>query len=257
MKFLAFSIIFVIFYGIFDWLINKTNFHHKIFDNKLLGKPRKYKFKFTRTVLILIIALFTFILELEKGSLNEKYGKFNYISIIIGAFLSSIYVNFAPLIFSRNPSLRKDNLKGIAKLMYQDVSDDPWDKENLTKENLDFTIGSIRFIDMYSKRLMNTKILNEHKDNFVRRIGAYIGEVIKRKINQDFNWYEIDSVKEYSVNFAGLDSRENQSVLYSQKRDIVISPLSEVFQFLEGHSPYTNLQTYVEEMIKNNSLIQN
>ncbi|TDK55338.1 hypothetical protein E2K98_28635 [Bacillus salipaludis] len=161
------------------------------------------------------------------------------------------------MIFSRNPSLRKDNLKGIAKLMYQDVSDDPWDKENLTKENLDFTIGSIRFIDMYSKRLMNTKILNEHKDNFVRRIGAYIGEVIKRKINQDFNWYEIDSVKEYSVNFAGLDSRENQSVLYSQKRDIVISPLSEVFQFLEGHSPYTNLQTYVEEMIKNNSLIQN
>lgn len=87
MKFLAFSIIFVIFYGIFDWVIKKTNFHLKLFDNKLLGKPRKYKFKFTRTVLILIIALFTFILELEKGSLNEKYGKFNYISIIIGAYI--------------------------------------------------------------------------------------------------------------------------------------------------------------------------
>ena len=81
MKFLEFFIIFVIFYGIFDWVIKKTNFH-----NKLFGKPRKYKIKFTRIVLILIFVLFTFILELEKGSFNEKYGKFNYISIIIGAF---------------------------------------------------------------------------------------------------------------------------------------------------------------------------
>ncbi|MCM2534155.1 hypothetical protein NDK43_19575 [Neobacillus pocheonensis] len=185
--------------------------------------------------------------------MNEKYGKLNYISIIIGAFMSSIYVNFAPLIFSRNPSLRKDNLKGIAKLMYQDVSDDPWDKENLSKKNLDFTIESIRFIDMYSKRLINTNLFKEHKDNFVRRIGAYIGEVIKRKINQDFNWYEMDSVKQYSDNVEGLESRKKQSVLYSEKREIVISPLSVVFQFLEGSSPYTNLQTYVEEMIKNNS----
>jgi len=31
--------------------------------------------------------------------------------------------------------LKKDDLKGIAKLMYRDVSDDSWDKENLTKRN--------------------------------------------------------------------------------------------------------------------------
>ncbi|MDM5284401.1 hypothetical protein ABEI56_15950 [Peribacillus castrilensis] len=36
--------------------------------------------------------------------------------------------------------LIKNDLKGIAKLMYQDVSDDNWDQENLTKRNLVFTI---------------------------------------------------------------------------------------------------------------------
>lgn len=41
--------------------------------------------------------------------------------------------------------------KGIAKLMYQDVSDDNWDQENLTKRNLVFTIESIRYIDAYTK----------------------------------------------------------------------------------------------------------
>jgi hypothetical protein len=36
--------------------------------------------------------------------------------------------------------LIKNDLKDIAKLMYQDVSVDTWDQENLTKRNLDFTI---------------------------------------------------------------------------------------------------------------------
>ncbi|WP_144556101.1 hypothetical protein [Bacillus sp. X1(2014)] len=154
--------------------------------------------------------------------------------------------------------LKKDDLKGIAKLMYQDVSDDSWDKENLTKRYLDFTIESVRFIDMYTKRLMNTEfgteLLNKHFDNLVVRIGAYIGEVIKNNIKQDFYWYESDSVHNYSPNLDGVFSNtKTQSVLYSKKRDIVILPLNVVSQFLKGNSPYSNFLTYVEETIKQNT----
>jgi hypothetical protein len=66
--------------------------------------------------------------------------------------------------------LIKNDLKGIAKLMYQDVSVDTWDQENLTKRNLDFTIESIRYIDAYTKRLSTTQmgreLLKNHFDNF-------------------------------------------------------------------------------------------
>ncbi|MEH7255676.1 hypothetical protein V7111_26580 [Neobacillus niacini] len=61
--------------------------------------------------------------------------------------------------FINKEKLIKDDLKGIAKLMYQDVSEDSWDKENLTKRNLDFTIESVRYIDMYTKGLMNTDLV--------------------------------------------------------------------------------------------------
>ena len=154
--------------------------------------------------------------------------------------------------------LKKDDLKGIAKLMYQDVSDDSWDKENLTKRNLDFTIESIRYIDLYAKRLINTdfgtKLLNNHFDNFVVRIGAYIGEVIKNNINQDFYWYESDSVHNYSPSLdEEFSNSKTQSVLYSKKRDMVILPLNVVSQFLKGNSPYSILLTYVEEAIKQNT----
>jgi hypothetical protein len=161
--------------------------------------------------------------------------------------------------FLRNTKLVKDDLKGIAKLIYHDVSEDVWDKENLTKRNLNFTIDSVRYIDLYVKRLMHTGmgtvLLNEHFDNFVVRIGAYIGEVIKNNIKpQDFNWYEFNSVYNYSSKLDGVyGSIEPLSLLYSKKRDIVILPLFVASQFLEGNSTYPNFLVYVEEMIKQNS----
>ncbi|MEH7444285.1 hypothetical protein V7201_18395 [Bacillus sp. JJ1122] len=154
--------------------------------------------------------------------------------------------------------LIKADLKGIAKLMFQDVSDDSWDKENFTKRNLDFTSESVRYIDMYTKRLMNTdsgtELLNKHLDNFVFRIGAYLGEVIKINLRQDFCWYEFDSVYNYSHTLDGVySSVGSESVLYSKKRDIAILPLTVVSEFLNGNSSYTNFLTYVEEMIKENN----
>jgi hypothetical protein len=158
--------------------------------------------------------------------------------------------------FFKNTKLVKDDLKGIAKLLYLDVSEDAWDKLNLTKRNLNFTIESVRYIDMYVNRLTSTEmgktLLNSHFDHFVYRIGAYLGEVIKSNIKQqDFNWFEYNSVYNYSSKLHEVNgSFEPLSLLYSKKRDLVIFPLFVVLQFLEGKCTYPNFLVYVEEMIK-------
>ena len=95
MKFLTFLIIFSVFYCIFNWIIKKTDFH-----NKLFSKARMHRY--ARIILILIFIFFVFSFEYGKQLLNHKYGNYNYASIIVGAFLSSIYLNFVPLIFRRN-----------------------------------------------------------------------------------------------------------------------------------------------------------
>jgi hypothetical protein len=160
--------------------------------------------------------------------------------------------------FLRGSKLIKDDLKGIAKLIYEDVSDNAWDKENLTKRNLDFTVDSVRYIDIYVKKLMNTEIgtslLHVHFENFVERIGAYIGEVIKNNIRHDFNWYEFNSVNNYSYQLDGkYKSIQPYTLLYSKERDATIFPLHVVSQFLKNDPSYPNLLVYVEEMIKQNS----
>ncbi|WP_033541235.1 hypothetical protein [Planococcus sp. CAU13] len=157
--------------------------------------------------------------------------------------------------FLYRTKLIKDDLKNIAKFMYLDVSEDSWDQENLTKKNLDFTIESVRYIDEYIYRLLNTEhgteLLDKHFENIMVRIGAYIGEVIRTNIKQDFQWYESRSVRNYSSNFGGIDNTSG-TLLYSKKRDKVILPLDVVVQFLKGNSPYTSLLSYVEKTIKEN-----
>lgn len=154
----------------------------------------------------------------------------------------------------RRTKLVKDYLKGTAKLLYKDVSDDIWDQENLTKQNLDFTLESIKYVDMYSKRLMGTDrgavLLEKHFDNFVHRIGAYMGEVIKSNMEQGFYWYEFKSVHNYSTKLDEMYSKEMYSLLYSKKNDIAVSPLFVTSQILKGENPYPNFLVYAEEMMK-------
>ncbi|USK67566.1 hypothetical protein [Peribacillus frigoritolerans] len=95
---------------------------------------------------------------------------------------------------------------------------------------------------------MGRELLKNHFDNFVVRIGAYIGEVIKRNIYQDYKWYEYDSALD-EVN-RGI---KTETVLYSKKRDRVIVPLTVVAQNLEGSPAHTDFLEYVEETVKRNS----
>jgi hypothetical protein len=160
--------------------------------------------------------------------------------------------------FINKQKLIKDDLKGIAKLMYQDVSKDPWDRENLTKMNLDYSVESVRWIDRYIERLMGRKyetdLLNDHFNHFVSRIGAYAGEVIKRELRQDFHWYEAQSVYRHSSNpAAGQVERDIETVIYSKTKDEVISPLSIASGMLKGSSPYPCLLVYVEQTIREQS----
>ncbi|MBB4824780.1 hypothetical protein HNO89_002004 [Sporosarcina luteola] len=156
--------------------------------------------------------------------------------------------------FLRKNKLVKDDLKGIAKLMYQDVSEDVWDQENLTKRNLDFSVESIRMIDLYTERLLETDLYHQHFHNFVMRIGAYIGEVIKNHSHLDFQWYEFQSVYNYSSVLHGMDQPiEPYTLLYSKKKDAALLPLWEAAERLKGTSTYPDFLSYVEDQIQNYS----
>lgn len=144
------------------------------------------------------------------------------------------------------------NEKGIAKLLYKDVSTDSWDRANLTKYNLDFSTDSLLYIDKYVENLQtgsNKELLNKYSSNFAYRIGAYLGEVMKLHIPMDFYWYELSTINKYSSKLDQYDLDKTSVHLYSKKTDTVILPSFEVSEFLAGSSTYPKLSIYVKEMI--------
>jgi len=158
--------------------------------------------------------------------------------------------------FFKRDKLKKADMKYMAKWLYNDVSPDEWDQQHLTKDNLDFSVPSVRIVDEYVKRLMTTeigqKLLLKHLQNFTKRLGAYIGEVIRNGIDGDYKWYDCQSIQEHTIHLQNYVRVVNEeSVLYSKKLDRVICPIFEVSQYLNGKSNYKMLLNYVEEVIDN------
>ena len=158
--------------------------------------------------------------------------------------------------FFIKPKLIENDKKYIAKMLFKDVSSDKWDKANLTKANLDFSIDSVRIVNEYADRLMQTEfgqqLLAEYPDNFTMRIGAYLGEVIKNHKVGQYRWFDFNSIQENTVHLNNyVVSVKDEAVLYSKQMDKVLCPIYEVKQYFEGNSNYNNLLTYVEEAIKN------
>ena len=95
MKYIALFILFAGCYSIFDWMIQKTDIHNKLFNKPGIRKHIKI-------ILIVGFFIFVFLIEYLKQVVKGIHGADSYISMIAGAFLSAVYLNFVPLIFRKN-----------------------------------------------------------------------------------------------------------------------------------------------------------
>lgn len=92
MRFFTFFTIYLIFFGIFYWVIRKINLRIRLFN-----MLKKINIKYAEGTLILVLILSTFFIKYEKQLLNDIYGNGNYISIILDA----ISFNLILLIFDK------------------------------------------------------------------------------------------------------------------------------------------------------------
>lgn len=95
MKYIILFVIFAVFTEVFDWIIRKTDIHNKLFNNPRIRKHMKF-------ILVIAFIIFVFSIEYFKQIVKGIHGSDSYISIIAGAFLTSVYLNFIPLIFRKN-----------------------------------------------------------------------------------------------------------------------------------------------------------
>jgi len=148
--------------------------------------------------------------------------------------------------------LNKKNIevKAIAELLFTDVSNDPWEVKNLTEEKLDFSIESIAIIDVYLQRLKKSTYLEKNQIRLSSRIGAYLGEVIRRKLSTVYHWYDFNVIFDKIIDLDEFyDIVYQQETLYSRRKRDYILPMYEVFMFFQNKSRYKNMSAYVLKML--------
>ncbi|APF26639.1 putative membrane protein [Clostridium sporogenes] len=94
MKVVLHFIIFMVLIICVEKMIEKTNIHVA-----LVNKIKKYKHY--KKFLFIVLIIIGFMIEMAKQSLNARFGKHNIPSIILGAIILGIYLEFLPYIFSK------------------------------------------------------------------------------------------------------------------------------------------------------------
>lgn len=95
MNFLKFAVIFLTFCTLFYWIMKKIDLFNKLWNIFL-------RYNHNKAILIISMLIFLLLFEIAKGFLDEKYGHPNFVSIIIGAFLTPIYLNLGLFMFRSN-----------------------------------------------------------------------------------------------------------------------------------------------------------
>ncbi|WP_203361958.1 hypothetical protein [Bacillus sp. REN10] len=163
------------------------------------------------------------------------------------------------MLFEKLLRFQKKNseAESLSTLLYRDRSDDEWEQQNFTKENLDYSLESLSIIDEYIHRMVGTEFCSRHLITLSSRIGIYVGEVIRKETGSYFDWYEYDDVFIF-LNEEELNSHENyydivqfQELLYNRKTQVLLLPLYLVFQYLiKDSTSYHSVYEYGEKMIR-------
>ncbi|APH14119.1 putative membrane protein [Clostridium sporogenes] len=94
MKILLHFIIFMIVTICVEKITEKTNLHVVVIN-------RIKRYKHYKKILFIGLMIVWFMVEMGKQSLNIRFGKHNTPSIVLGAIILGIYLEFLPYIFSK------------------------------------------------------------------------------------------------------------------------------------------------------------
>lgn len=143
-------------------------------------------------------------------------------------------------------------VKAIAELLLSDKESVEFRDDYLEKDQLDYSIESLKYIDSYLEKVRKNKkfIKNELYSKIILRCGAYSGEVIRKNSKKDFSWTTYDeAVKNHKIIKDYGKSLLTQYILESKKNNIIIFPMAKVEKYL-SNGKAESLFFYGETILK-------
>lgn len=138
-------------------------------------------------------------------------------------------------------------MRKISALLIYDSKGNPLENA-LRVEKLDFSVSSLKEVQKYLEniRASKPKMTGEKISKVILIVGAYLGEVLRKKEGKRFAWM---SYSEASKLGKGIHNYEKNIltgfVIYDKKSDGFWFPLNKVYKFIE-HGRTEDLLSFAE-----------
>src|SRR5260221_2727369 len=158
-------------------------------------------------------------------------------------------------LFSRKPELQDDALSELGQMFASPelVADDPTPgSELLDASRLDFSLGSLAFVDDYLDKMRKRKLDEGGEDysKLVLRCGAYIGEVIFRNAQgTTFHWLDYKGAVKINKDIADFGEGLGSAAGFWDRDTALWFALSKVQKFLDNGRE-DSVQFFAEVVIK-------
>src|SRR5687768_9853190 len=105
---------------------------------------------------------------------------------------------------SRGPKFVDRAYADLSLMLTQDQRNITYQRDALDPAALDFSLDSLRHVDAYLEHLRSDPPEGHDFLRVVLRVGAYVGEVMRKQAPGKYHWIEYDEAARHA-DFKGLD----------------------------------------------------
>lgn len=134
----------------------------------------------------------------------------------------------------RGPKFSNEALADLSRMLWEEELNPTYKKNLLSTENLDFSVDSLKSIDEYLEMVHAEQPCDEELLKIGLRVGAYVGEVIRKNSSVSYNWLDFDEAAKINKLVVELELHLATSAVLWSEPDNVMFPIAKVLKFVEN-----------------------
>lgn len=136
--------------------------------------------------------------------------------------------------FRRGPKFVDAEFSDLSLMLTQDDEHPTYMRELLRREELDFSLESLKQLDEYLEVLHHNPPEGTDFMRLALRCGAYVGEVMRKQLPGTFHWVTHEEAAKYSKFIAEAERSVATCGILWENNESMSFPLGKVCKYLEN-----------------------
>jgi len=136
----------------------------------------------------------------------------------------------------RKPKLNNETNEDLAKMLCDNPEDPVINSEYFKNKSMNYSIESLEHLDHYLEGLRAELPEDEVLIKVALRSGSYLGEVIRRQSNENYNWLKFSEAEKLNTYIKDIGYQLGTAMILWSEPENFFFPIAKVLKRLENGS---------------------